>query len=111
MSPFALPLLGPLPWIDVVLLVWFALTAFSVSYVAWDCIVYNPEMTVMKWGWALVTLYMGPISLILYVLSCKEPAPGTHEEFIKPLWRQAVGSTINGCAGRQPEAERGRWRE
>lgn len=32
-------------------------------------------------------------------MSCKEPAPGTHEEFIQPLWRQAVGSTIYCVAG------------
>ena len=29
----------------------------------------------------------------------EEPAPGTHEEFIKPLWKQSVGSTIHWCAG------------
>ncbi len=90
---------GPFPWVDLVLLVWFALTAFSVAYVAWDAYRNNPEMTVMKWGWVLVTLFLGPISLALYVLSCKEPAPGTHEEFIKPLWKQALGSTIHCVAG------------
>jgi len=90
---------GPFPWVDLVLLVWFALTALSVAYVAWDAYRNNPEMTVMKWGWVLVTLFLGPISLALYVLSCKEPAPGTHEEFIKPLWKQALGSTIHCVAG------------
>lgn len=35
MSPYALPILGPLAWIDVVLLGWFVLTAGSVAYVAW----------------------------------------------------------------------------
>jgi FtsP/CotA-like multicopper oxidase with cupredoxin domain len=42
---------------------------------------------------------MGPIGLLLYVMADKEPKPGTHEEFIKPLWKQAVGSTIHCCAG------------
>ncbi|MBC5810887.1 MAG: DUF4396 domain-containing protein [Candidatus Eremiobacteraeota bacterium] len=56
-------------------------------------------MKVMKYGWILVTLYTGPIGLILYILSCKEPSPGTHEDFIKPLWKQAVGSTIHCLAG------------
>ena len=37
---------GPLPWIDVILLGWFALTALSVAYVAWDAFTNNPEMTV-----------------------------------------------------------------
>ena len=66
MSPFTLPVLGPLAWIDVVLLVWFVLTFLSVAYAAWDCFFNNPEMTVMKWGWVLVTLYLGPISLFIH---------------------------------------------
>ena len=45
----------------------------------------------MKWGFILVTLYMGPIGLLLYVLADKEPRPGEHEAFIKPLWKQGVG--------------------
>lgn len=91
--------LGPLAWVDVVLLVWFALTAVSVAYVAWDAWRNNPELTVMKWGWVLVTLYLGPVALMLYVLSCKEPFPGTHERFIKPLWKQSLGSVIHCVAG------------
>ena len=48
---------------------WFALAALSTIYVAWDNFVSgNPEEPVMKWGWVLVTLYMGPIALALYVL-------------------------------------------
>jgi hypothetical protein len=99
MSPFSLPVLGPLAWMDVILLGWFTLTLASLVYVAWDAATNNPEITVMKWGWILVTLYMGPIALILYILSCKEPYPGTHEDFIRPLWKQAVGSTIHCVAG------------
>ncbi len=29
----------------------------------------------MKWGFVPVTLYMGPIGLLLYVMADKEPAP------------------------------------
>lgn len=90
--------LGPY-WIDYVVLGWLALTAVSVIYVAWDAFTRNPELPVMKWGWVLVTLYMGPISLVLYILTCQEPAPGQHEEFIRPLWKQAVGSTLHCVAG------------
>ena len=53
----------------------------------------------MKWGWVLVTLYIGPIGAALYVLSCKEPSPGTHEDFVAPLWKQSLGSTIHCVAG------------
>ncbi|MEX2538537.1 MAG: hypothetical protein WD646_07790 [Actinomycetota bacterium] len=67
---------------------WFALAAVSVAYVAWDCFVKkNPETTVMKWGWLLITLYMGPVALALYVLTDKEPRPGEHEEVIQLLRR------------------------
>ncbi|GAC1430522.1 MAG: hypothetical protein NVS1B11_13900 [Terriglobales bacterium] len=47
----------------------------------------------------LVTLYMVPFGLLLYVLADKEPHPGSHEEFVKPLWKQGVGSTIHCVAG------------
>ena len=53
----------------------------------------------MKWGFILVTLYMGPLGALLYVLADKEPRPGEHENFIKPLWKQGVGSTIHCVAG------------
>src|SRR6266487_2033295 len=85
--------------IDYLLIVWFALAALSTVYVAWDQFRNNPEPVVMKWGFILVTLYMGPIGLLLYVLADKEPQPGTHEEFTSPLWKQGVGSTIHCVAG------------
>ena len=53
----------------------------------------------MKWGFILVTLYTGLLGLLLYVLADKEPHSGTHEEFIKPLSKQGIGSTIHCIAG------------
>ncbi|HAH64832.1 MAG TPA: copper oxidase [Rhizobiales bacterium] len=85
--------------IDAALVVWFALTGLSVAYVAWDSFTRNPELTVMKYGWVLVTLYTGPVGAALYVLSCEEPGPYQHEVFIEPLWKQALGSTIHCLAG------------
>jgi hypothetical protein len=83
-----------------ILYTWFALAALSTAYVAWDNFVrQNPEETVMKWGWVLITLYMGPLAMALYVLADKEPAPGRHEEFIRPLWKQGTGSTVHCIAG------------
>jgi hypothetical protein len=84
---------------DLVVFAWFALMVPSVAYVSYDAFTKNPEMTVMKWGWVLVTLYTGPVGLAFYVLSCKEPAPGTHEDFVRPLWKQGLGSTIHCLAG------------
>ena len=85
--------------IDYFLAVWFALAAGSALYVGVDQYRNNPEPVVMKWGFILVTLYMGPLGLLLYVLSDKEPRPGEHEAFIRPLWKQGVGSTIHCVAG------------
>ncbi|MBI4348331.1 MAG: DUF4396 domain-containing protein [Elusimicrobia bacterium] len=99
MTEIAVPLLGRLAWVDVVALVWLGIALVSAGYVAWDAFFHNPELTVMKWGWLLVTLYIGPLGAGLYVLSCKEPRPRTHERFITPLWRQGVGSTIHCMAG------------
>ena len=85
---------------DSYLLTWFALAALSTVYVTWDNFVRrNPEETVMKWGWVLIRLYMGPIALALYVLTDKEPRPGEHEAFIRPLWKQGAGSTVHCIAG------------
>jgi FtsP/CotA-like multicopper oxidase with cupredoxin domain len=85
--------------VDYLLFSWFVLAVLSTLYVAWDQFRNNPEPAVMKWGFILVTLYLGPVGLLLYVLADKEPAPGTHEEFIKPLWKQGIGSTIHCVAG------------
>ncbi len=85
--------------IEIALIAWFVLTGLSVVYVAFDAFTRNPELTVMKYGWVLVTLYAGPVAAALYVLSCQEPGPYQHEEFIKPLWKQSLGSTIHCLAG------------
>ncbi|MFE0090409.1 DUF4396 domain-containing protein [Streptomyces sp. NPDC058991] len=84
---------------DALMYFWFLLLVLSTVYVAHDAFTRNPELTVMKWGWVLVTLYIGPVGAALYVLSCKEPRPGTHERFVAPLWKQAFGSTIHCVAG------------
>ena len=85
--------------IDFVVYAWLIIAVFSAFYVAYDQFRHNPEARVMKWGFVLVTLYMGPIGLLLYVMADKEPAPGTHEHFVKPLWKQGVGSTVHCIAG------------
>ncbi len=85
--------------IDIYVHAWLIVAVLSAGYVAWDQFTGNPEPAVMKWGFVLVTLYMGPIGLLLYVMADKEPAPGAHEQFVKPLWKQGVGSTVHCVAG------------
>src|SRR6266849_9957525 len=60
--------------VDYFLIAWFALAAASTIYVAWDQYRNNPEPVVMKWGFILVTLYMGPLGLLLYVMADKDRA-------------------------------------
>ncbi len=85
--------------IDYLVYAWLIVALGCTAYVAIDQFRGNPEATVMKWGFVLVTLYMGPFGLLLYVMSDKEPSPGTHERFVAPLWKQAVGSTVHCVAG------------
>lgn len=85
--------------VDGALALWFIFTVPSAFFVAQDLATRTPAMTVMKWGWGLVVLYTGPVGLFVYLLSCREPLPGTHEEYVAPLWKQAVGSTIHCVAG------------
>jgi hypothetical protein len=83
---------------DGVMLLWFLLTALSVAFVAID-IRGTPEHPVMKWAFVLFTLYSGPIGAFLYVLGCREPLPGLHEQYVEARWRQALGSTMHCVAG------------
>lgn len=85
--------------VDKLLIVWFVLTGLTIAYLAWDLFTRTPAMKVMKWGWLLVAVYTGPVAFIVYWLSCREPEPGTHEEFVAPQWKQTVGSTIHCMAG------------
>jgi hypothetical protein len=85
--------------IDYLLICWFVVAFLCAGYVAWDQFKHNPEPAVMKWAFILVTLYLGPVGLLLYMLADQEPVPGTHEEYTKPLWKQGIGSTMHCIAG------------
>jgi hypothetical protein len=81
-----------------IILTWFVLTALSVVFVAID-IRATPESPVLKWGFVIVTLFTGPIGAMLYVLGCREPIAGTHEQYVAAQWRQTLGSTMHCVAG------------
>ncbi len=85
--------------IDGAARLWFLLTLLSLGVVVVDLLRNTPATAVMKWGWALVVAYTGPIGLVTYLLSCRQPLPGLHAEYVAPLWKQAVGSTIHCVAG------------
>ena len=81
-----------------VILLWFIEVVVAVAFVAWD-IRRTPEAAVMKWGFVVFTAYSGLFGALLYVLSCREPLPGTHEAYVAARWRQVVGSTMHCVAG------------
>jgi hypothetical protein len=78
--------------------VWFAEAIVSAGLVAAD-MRHTPESPVVKWGFVIVTLYTGPVGLVPYLWSCREPLPGTHEEYVRARWRRVVGSTMDCVAG------------
>ena len=81
------------------LVLWFILTGLSLIYLVYDLETNTPSMWVMKLAWILIVLYMGPVGLFIYMLSCRQPMPGTHDAFIAPHWKQSVGSMMHCVAG------------
>jgi Domain of unknown function (DUF4396) len=84
--------------LDGVMLLWFLLAAAALLFVAID-IRSTPESPVLKWGFVLLTAYTGVVGAFLYVLGCREPLPGLHEQYVAARWRQVLGSTMHCVAG------------
>ncbi len=84
--------------IDGAMLVWFALTALSVAFVAFD-IPKTPESVVLKWAFVILVVFTGPLGAFFYVLGCREPLAGTHAAYVSVKWRQVLGSTMHCAAG------------
>jgi hypothetical protein len=92
--------------IDVVLWIWFALTALAIACVAYDQLKggpaqkdTSPAMTTMRWGWVLLTLYTGPFGFIVYWFLHRAPARETPEQSRPSLMEESVESTIHCVAG------------
>ncbi|MCI0600021.1 MAG: DUF4396 domain-containing protein [Beijerinckiaceae bacterium] len=85
--------------IEGALAVWYLLTAASIAFMVYDLANNTPAMGVMKAAWVLITLYLGPVGLFIYLLSCRQPLPGTHDAFTAAHWKQSVGSLAHCLAG------------
>ncbi len=85
--------------LDGVMLMWWILTIPSFLFVLIDIFVTTPEATVMKWAFVILTAFTGPVGAFFYVLACREPIKGTHEQYVSVRWRQVVGSTMHCAAG------------
>ncbi len=84
--------------IDGVMLLWWILTVPSFLFVAID-VQRTPAATVIKWAFIILVVFTGPIGAFFYVLGCREPLYGVHEEYVSVRWRQVMGSTMHCAAG------------
>jgi hypothetical protein len=78
---------------------WWILTIPSFLFVTIDIFITTPEATVMKWAFVILTAFTGPVGAFFYVLGCREPIRGTHEQYVSVRWRQVLGSTMHCAAG------------
>lgn len=78
---------------------WWILTIPSFLFVTIDIFITTPEATVMKWAFVILTAFTGPVGAFFYVLGCREPIRGTHEQYVNVRWRQVLGSTMHCAAG------------
>ncbi len=83
---------------DGIMLAWFALTGLSLAFVVID-IPKTPEATVLKWAFVILTAFTGVFGAFFYVLGCREPLKGTHQQYVSATWRQVLGSTMHCAAG------------
>jgi hypothetical protein len=82
-----------------VMLLWWILTVPSFLFVVIDVWRTTPAAPVLKWAFVILTAFTGPIGAFFYVLGCREPLQGTHEEYVSVRWRQVLGSTMHCAAG------------
>lgn len=94
-------------FIDGVMFLWFALTTLSVVLVAVD-VRTEPESTVMKWGFVLLTLYSGPFGTFLYVFGCREPLLGLHARYV--ACALALGPRLDNALCRRRRGPYSGWR-
>src|SRR6478672_12229459 len=81
------------------MLLWWILTVPSFLFVAIDIWRTTPESPVLKWAFVILTAFTGPLGAFFYVLGCREPLRGLHEQYVAARWRQVLGSTMHCVAG------------
>jgi hypothetical protein len=82
-----------------IMLMWWILTIPSFLFVVIDIWRTTPESVVLKWAFVILTAFTGPLGAFFYVLGCREPLRGGHEEYVATRWRQVLGSTMHCVAG------------
>lgn len=77
---------------------WWVLSGLSVLFLLIDWS-HAPIDVTMHIGFILIAAFMGPLGVVMYILTAREPLPGTHRAYIRPTWKQVVGSTFHCVAG------------
>jgi hypothetical protein len=85
--------------LDGIMLLWWILTIPSFLFVVVDIWRTTPESPVLKWAFVILTAFTGPLGAFFYVLGCREPLRGSHEQYVATRWRQVLGSTMHCVAG------------
>jgi hypothetical protein len=70
-----------------------------VAFVTWDSVTNGVTSWVQRIAWVLVTVYTGPVGLFFYLLACRRPFPGGHDEYTNVPWKQALNSEMHCVAG------------
>ncbi len=83
------------PVLDRVLLVWFVLAAASFVFLIWDLWRDTPAARLM---WLLVVVIFGPIGLLVYLVSYRQPLRAPEPQAALTTARRALGSTTWGVA-------------
>lgn len=82
------------------LVIWFVSAFLAALWATYDLITNQPKiMPVIKIAWVLIILYLGVIGLGLYIFSCRVSSNQDHDDFVAPMWKRALGSTIHCVSG------------
>lgn len=85
--------------LDGAMLVWFILTGMSLVFVIGDSVINGVTSWVQRAAWILVTVYAGPVGAFFYLLACRRPFPGGHDQFTAATWKQGLNSEMHCLAG------------
>ena len=79
--------------------VWLLLTAGSLAVLLWDSV----RGTAVPWGgrlvWTFITAIFGPLGLVAYLLSYRQPLRSAEPQATLTNWRRALAATLYSVAG------------
>jgi len=87
------------PVVDRMLVAWFLLVAGSAGFLIWDLW----RGTAAPWGikmiWPLVVVFLGPLGLLVYLISYRQPGRSASPQAALTTARRALGATSWSVAG------------